>query len=76
MDILKGIKRYAEIHCVEEPTSISHLFFSFVELYKINSYVKLYCTEAIAMSNSIESYSMGVFSRAVGKKNIRLQKDF
>lgn len=28
------------------------------------------------MSNSIESYSAEVFSRAVGKKNIRLQKDF
>ena len=28
------------------------------------------------MSNSIESYSAEVFSKAVGKKNIRLQKDF
>ena len=27
------------------------------------------------MSNSIESYSQEVFSKAVGKKNIRLQKD-
>ena len=28
------------------------------------------------MSNSIESYSADIFSRAVGKKNIRLQRDF
>ena len=28
------------------------------------------------MSNSIESYSADIFSKAVGKKNIRLQRDF
>ena len=28
------------------------------------------------MSNSIESYSADIFSRAAGKKNIRLQRDF
>ena len=28
------------------------------------------------MSNSIEPYSADIFSRAVGKKNIRLQRDF